>query len=439
MAALSAGYYFGGVLADRKPEGILALNAILFANGYLIFIALFYKAILDNLIVSDIIWGSILASSFLFGPPMVLLGMMSPFLIRLLAQENTVGSIAGKIFAISTGGSILGTFLTSFVLIPELGSFKTLVALILALAILYISGSLNRGWNLATGGGFIVLALLLPGNKIGAEIAYQTESAYNLIQVKKEKNFYTLALNGGKRAHSSYNKGFVSTGSYFDFMLIGPTLTQSKNLLILGAGAGTSIRQFLKNFPNLQVDAVEIDRKIIAVGEKFFDWPHSPNLKIFVEDARPFLNKASKFYDLIEIDTFAGGPFIPFYLSTKEFFVKVKEKLSPNGWMMMNVITGKKSPLFSDSLGKTVQTVFPNLYILDLGGNLLFFAPKRHIELAELKLILENVAFSHLKNLAGLALERIYKSSPKKNALVFTDDKAPTEKLIYDLVKTGYR
>ena len=439
MATLSLGYFFGGNLADLKPKGTLALDFILLATGYLIFIALSYKIILEMLTGWGIVFGSIMGSIILFGPPMILLGMIPPFLIRLMANEKTIGSISGKIFAVSTWGSLLGTFLTSFILIPEYGSFKTLVGLILILSVLYFTGNFSKWWRAITGVGIIIFTLFLPGEQTDGKIVYQTESAYNLIQVKKIKNLHTLILNGGIRAHSIYRKGLTSTGSYYDFMLLGPFLTQSKNLLILGMGAGTSLRQFQINFPNLHIDAVEIDPKIVAVGKQFFDWSENSNLNIFIEDARPFLDQTTKQYDLIEVDIFKGGPFIPFYLSTQEFFSQIKKKLAPKGWMMMNVITGKENRLFSDSLGKTVNSVFSKLYILDLGGNLLFLAPKYSIHLDELRTILKTVSNSPLKILSDHALEHIHEFKTKANSIIFIDDKAPTEKLIYDLVKNEYR
>tara|TARA_B100000686_G_scaffold346864_1_gene434370 strand:+ start:1045 stop:2526 length:1482 start_codon:yes stop_codon:yes gene_type:complete len=435
MAALSVGYYCGGVLVDRKPESTLLMDIILIATIYLALIALFYRNVLEVLSSCGIVWGSILGSIILFGPPMALLGTVSPFLIRLLAHEETVGAVTGKIFAVSTWGSLLGTFLTSFVLIPEFGSFKTLLGLTLVLSTLYLFGSLNKNWRILFGIGTLTFVFYLPGETLESGIVYQTESAYNLVKVRKNEDIYTLNLNGGPWTHSRYNKGMVSTGSYYDFMLIGPLLTKSKDLLILGAGAGTSIRQFLINFPEIHVDAVEIDPKVIAVGKHFFDWPQSQNLKIFIEDARPFLSHTQKLYNLIEVDVFNGGPFIPFYLSTKEFFGQIRQKLAPNGWLMMNVITEKNNRLFSDSMGSTILTVFPNLYILDLGNNMLLFAPTKATNYTVLKTILKNVPPSPLKVLSNYTLENIYEYHPTKKALVFTDDKAPTEKLIYDLLK----
>ena len=103
-------------------------------------------------------------------------------------------------------------------------------------------------------------------------------------------------------------------------MLLGMILTDFKDVLVLGAGAGISIRQFLFFSPDVKVDAVEIDPKVVDTARKFFDWKGSPRVNIFIEDARPFLSRTDKKYDLIEMDAFAGGPFVPFYLTTKEYF-----------------------------------------------------------------------------------------------------------------------
>ena len=438
MATLSAGYYFGGTLADRKPEAGLVYDLILYAALYLIPVLIFYKKLLGELTGIGIIWGSILGTGLLFGPAMILLGMVSPFLIRLLAREDTVGVTTGKVFAISTWGSLLGTFLTSFVLIPELGSLKTLVGLIVALLVLYISGSVSMRKKIV-GIGLIILALGMPDKKVRPNVVYETESAYNLIQVKKVQGQLELHLNDGYLYHSLYREGYISTGSYYDFMLLGTLLTNSRDILILGAGAGTSARQLLFIAPKSQIDAVEIDPKVIEIGHRYFGLPRKDNLKIFIEDARPYLTQTDKTYDLVEVDTFSGGPFIPFYLSTREFFSLVRRRLKPGGWMMMNVFAPGGNEKLSHNLGATVKAVFPSLFILELEDNLLFFAPRGAESLDEFKNKLKNQPVSNLTVLTKFALKHASEFKPRKDALILTDDRAPTEKLVYDMIEDEFR
>ncbi len=438
MAALSGGYYLGGVLADRKPEGRLAYQLILYAAIYLLGILLFYKSILSILASGGIIWGSLAASVFLFGPPMLLLGMLSPFLIKIIAKKDAVGLASGKVFAISTWGSLAGVFFTSFYLIPEWGSFRTLTFIVILLAILYISGNCNS-W-LKTGGGAAIIAftIIFPNTTVSSDVVYQTESAYNLIQIKKSFDGYSLHLNDGRWTHSSYQKGFISTGNYYDFMLLGTLLTPFNDVLILGTGAGTSIRQFLFFKPEVRIDAVELDPKVVEAGKNFFDLPDHPNLKIYVEDARPFLSRIKREYDVIEMDVFAGGPFVPFYLSTQEYFKLINAKLKPEGLLLMNALRIGQNDVFANRLGQTILKEFPSLFKINLHDNVLLLATKKETSLEKIKEILTNQDNAKIKPIVEYALKNIQKFSNDEKSAIFTDDQAPTERLVYEMVKDSY-
>lgn len=439
MAALSLGYYFGGRLADKRPEPGWVFNLVLVSAISLALVLYSYKTILSILANTGIVFGSIMGTLFLFGFPMVFLGMVSPFLIRLLAHEETIGMTAGNIFAVSTWGSLLGTFVTSFVLIPQYGSRSTLLLLILLLASLYIAGTFQQRKKLLIGLMLILFAMFAPGYESESSIVFETESAYNLIQVKKEEEHYALHLNDRRWTHSKYNKGFMSTGGYYDFMLLGGILTPCRDVLILGAGAGTSIRQFAHFFPHSNLDAVEIDPKIVQVGRKYFDWPDLSRVRIFVEDARPFLKHQSRLYDVIELDAFSGGPFLPFYLATQEFFKLVSNRLSPGGVFIMNVFTSGGDRNFSDVLGKTVRQVFPSLFALPLKDNILFIASQEVLSLRQLKNKLEPHSKSSLSIIVQFTLENIELFRVGESLDIFTDDKSPTEKMIYDMIKEKYQ
>ncbi|GEM_PF-1106913 len=438
MAALSGGYYLGGILADKRPEGRLAYQLILYATLYLLGILIFYKSILSILASGGIIWGSLAASVFLFGPPMLLLGMLSPFLIKIIAQKDAVGMASGKVFAISTWGSLAGVFFTSFYLIPEWGSFRTLTFIIVLLAILYVSGNCSSWLKTSGGAAVIALTLIFPNNQAASGVVYQTESAYNLIQIKKNSEGYSLHLNDGRWTHSSYKKGFVSTGNYYDFMLLGTLLTPFKDVLILGTGAGTSIRQFLFFEPDVQIDAVELDPKVVDAGKRFFELPENPNLKIFVEDARPFLTRIDKKYDVIEMDIFSGGPFVPFYLSTKEYFELISEKLKPRGLLMMNSLRIGNNDNFANRLAQTILGEFPSLYKLNLNNNVLILATKEKTTISAVKKILSEHSESKFKPIVEYALKNIQEFTGDVKNGIFTDDKAPTERLVYEMVKDSY-
>jgi spermidine synthase len=438
MAALSGGYYLGGILADKKPEGRLAYQLILYATIYLVGILIFYKSILGALTSGGIIWGSLAASVFLFGPPMLLLGMLSPFIIKIIAQKDAVGMASGKVFAISTWGSLAGVFFTSFYLIPEWGSFRTLTFIIILLAILYVSGNCSNWLKIGIGAALIAFTTIFPNKPASSGVVYQTESAYNLIQIKKNSEGYSLHLNDGRWSHSRYKKGFISTGNYYDFMLLGTLLTPFKDVLILGTGAGTSIRQFLFFEPDVHIDAVELDPKVVEAGKNFFNLPDHPNLKIYVEDARPFLTRIEKEYDVIEMDIFAGGPFVPFYLSTQEYFKLISTKLKPQGLLLMNALRIGQNDIFADRLGQTILKEFPSLFKLILNANVLLIATKKETSLEELKEILKNQNTTKIKPIVEYTLQNLQNFPKDIKSDIFTDDQAPAERLVYEMVKDSY-
>ena len=439
MTALSFGYYLGGMLADKKPRKTLLFDLILYSVIFLIPILFFYKKILSYLSSYGIMLGSILSTTIIFGLPMLLLSMVSPFVIKLLAKEDTVGITAGKIYAISTAGSIVGTFLTSFVLIPYLGSFSSLALMIIILTLLYILGYRGKILRTFLGSTLIILVLLIPKAESEEHIIDEEESAYNLIRVGKKGDVYTLYLNDERWAQSKYIKGFISTGGFTDFMLVGKTLTDLDRMLILGAAGGTSIKQFLFFSSEVKIDAVEIDPKVIDVGRKYFELVDNERLKIYFEDARPFLSHIQREYDIIEIDMFSGGPFVPFYLTTQEFFSMVFEKLNPKGIMLMNVLSVNEDRTLGIHIGNTIKTIFPSLFTVDLKGNTLLIAFKEKVSLKQVELKLKNNTDERINILTTHALKNIKEFQLQNGYAVFTDNKAPIEKITYEMVKNRYR
>ena len=438
MTTLSLGYYLGGMLADKTPRPALIFDMILCSAIFLIPILFFYKKILTYLLSYGIILGSLLSTVTIFAFPMLLLSMVSPFAIKLLAKEDTVGITAGKIYAISTAGSVVGTFLTSFVLIPYLGSFSSLTIMIIILTLLYILGNKQKIRRTLLGVILIILVLLIPESESGEHIIDETESAYNIIRVGKKGDVYTLYLNDERWVQSTYRKGFISTGGYMDFMLLGKPLTDINNLLILGAGGGTSIKQFLFFSPEAQIDAVEIDPKVIEAARKYFGLADNPRLKIHFDDARPFLNRTQKKYDVIEIDMFSGGPFVPFYLTTQEFFQMVFKKLNSKGLMLTNVLNDGRDGTLVFHIGNTAKTIFSSVFTIDLKKNVLLIAFEEKISLKQVKLKLKNNSDQRINKLTEYALENIKEFQIQNGYAVFTDDKAPIEKITYEMVKDMY-
>lgn len=439
MIALATGYYVGGWLADKKKDRSLVFDFFLYSSLYLIGILFLYKKLLPAFMSSGIIWGSILSSTVLLGPPMLLLAMVSPVVIKLLAKEDTVGITAGKISAISTLGSIFGTFITAFALIPSQGTFSTLTFVTISLLAMYILGAFSSSnkpiLRVVIGALLIGMVLLIPKETNAGNIVFRTESPYNIIMVGKKDNETHLYLNDLHWIQSRSYEGYLSTGGYIDFLLVGKRLVDLKDMLILGGGGGSSIRQFLHFAPQVNINAVEIDPKVVQVGKDYFHLPDDPRLKIYIEDGRTFLNRQQKKYDFIEVDIFAGGGNVPFYLATREYFQLIINRLNPSGIMALNIITNSGKKTLAYHVGNTIASVFPSLYSLDLGNNMVFIATKDKSSLEALLSKLNEDQGDPLSEIMQYAAGIMEEYKPQNGFAVFTDDLSSIERVTFNMLK----
>ncbi len=438
LLALSAGYYFGGHLADRRPDRTILYKLIFFADIHIILISFFYNNIIESCSKFGVIYGSIISTFILFAPAMILLGTIPPFIIRLMTKDRTaVGSIAGDITAIGTIGSIVGTFGATFVLIPKLGSHWTMYLCSIVLLIIAVYGLGVRRKRYALLILMVFVFNLLP-NTTESGIIYKKESPYNLVQVKKMENGnLTLMLNSNKWFHSVFNPDSELVSGYYDYLNVAPALTDAEDILILGMGGGTSALQFLKYF-NADVDAVEIDPLVVEVGKEFFGLKESARLHIYAEDARPFLHNSDKSYDVIELDVFHGGVYAPFYVLTEEFFRSVHDHLKPEGVMVINVLSpynnGNRT-LLVDTVGKTMSSVFPSIYKIEMSMNHLLYATKEDTSLYDIKNRLSSYKGApEMEEIMKSASRRILALGIKGDAAVLTDDKAPVADITYRMM-----
>ncbi len=438
LVALSLGYYLGGKLADKKPVKKLLYTLVLLADIYVIIISFCYPYLVRTLSSFGVIYGSMTSAVVLFAPSMILLGMIPPFIIRLMTKDaSIVGSIAGDITAIGTVGSIIGTFGATFFLIPRFGSHWTLYACSLVLLLLAVSGLAVERKKYAA-----LLCLIFVFNIFPREsdpnIIYQKESPYNLVKVTKEPDgkLY-LKLNTDMLFHSVYSPGSELVSGYYDYMNIAPVISDAKEILVLGMGAGTSVRQFLHYF-DAHIDAVEIDPVVIDMGSRYFGVRESSRLQVYAEDARPFLQNLDRMYDVIELDVYHGGVYAPFYVLTKEFFQSVYDHLTPKGIMVINVLSlyqQKNGLLLVNAVGKTMGAVFPSVYKIEMFLNHLLFASKSQTDLQTIRALLRsyngNPELNNVLIEASGALSPLYVS---KDAIALTDDKAPVDEITYRMV-----
>jgi spermidine synthase len=434
LAALSIGYLVGGAVADRWPEERAMYAAILAASVYLAVMLLVYRSLLETLQTWGLVAGTLAAAFIIFVPPMLALSVVSPYLVRLAAVHDRIGTVAGRIFALSTLGSIAGSFLATFVLVPQLGSHATLLGCVVVLLALGVGG---LWWTTGRKAPALFAALLLvPSHApVDTTVLLRTESAYNTIEIRESGGLRTMSLNRS-RWRQSYRaqpeRGLLET--YREYFLLAPVLSEVRDVLILGASAGASLIELQHYFP-VSVDAVDIDPEVLRLAQEHFGVRADADTRLVAADARPFLATASRRWDFVEIDLFQGGPDMPFYVATQEFFALVRARLTPHGLAMMNVL-GSLTP-GSDELvravGRTMATVFPSVYAMAFGNNTLLLATAGPTELATLRTRLDAVSVPDLRPLARSMRDSL-QAFPGDGLPPLTDDHAPVERMTHRLV-----
>jgi predicted membrane-bound spermidine synthase len=393
LAALCAGYFIGGALADRHPSPVLLAATLAIGSAYLVLLPAFADQALEFFVwsIDDIAMGGLAAAFAIMFFPVTLLGMFSPFAIRLLlhSQLNS-GTISGMVYGISTGGSIVGTLGTTFFLIPAIGSRAITYAMgvlgILAAGLLLASARGRRGTRAgALALVYVAGALLFPAVSRAQEEPFDagiraemlkkkngmishTETVYNDIFVVKKDNLLKMGFQfkGWYTRQSEANLAdpddlpllYTST---FSIAAIYPP--EIKRVLVLGLGGG-SIPIYLHRFiPEATIDVVEIDPGIIATAKKFFGVRETSRLHLIESDGRVFLNRHREPYDIIMVDVFTGS-YIPFHMMTKEFYQLVRSRLTPHGVAAMNVWPAEK--LFVSNV-RTLKLAFETLDFFNSG------------------------------------------------------------------------
>ncbi|MBA2461833.1 MAG: fused MFS/spermidine synthase [Actinobacteria bacterium] len=345
LAALALGYVLGGRLADRRPErrplGLIVLAAALWVAMTPFVARPFLDASVSNL--DDASAGAVIGSFFavllLFAPAVVLLGMVSPFAIRLaISDVATAGAVAGRFYALSTAGSLVGTFVPALVLIPLVGTQRTLLGTAVLLA---LSASLLLGRKLVVLAAALAALVAVPPGAVKAEpgLLHEEDSLYQFIQVvERADGRRVLRLNEGVAVHSVWRRDTVLTGGVWDaFLALPPLLGRPlESVAILGNAGGTTARALGVFYPSAEIDGVELDPAVSRVGRRWFGLGDNPRLTVHDADARPFLRRTNRRYDLIVADAYRQ-PYVPFYLATREFFRLARERLTPGGILALNV------------------------------------------------------------------------------------------------------
>ncbi len=443
LAALALGYFIGGKLADRN-NGATAqkiLYPVILVTGALITVIPFvgkpiflfaYNAISTQRL--SIFLGSLVATLILFLIPLLLLGMVSPLAARLSFKKmDTAGSTVGSLYAFSTLGSIIGTFLPVLATIPFLGSRETFF---LFGGILMLLGIFGIRKAILLGLLILPIALFLIPSSIHAhpDLLYEGESVYNYIRVfEDDSGARALLTNEGVGVQSLYHPRKTLTGYYWDAAAFLPAITsQGKKFLILGTAGASSARILNHFYPNLELTGVEIDPLMIQTGKRFFNSDEIP-MQIYENDGRMFLSNTKEKYDFIMVDVYRDELYIPFHLATKEFFELVKSRLEPNGSMMMNIAAVSSDSELLTLIKNTVTDVFPFTYELreENSYNSLIFA---FMEKPDLSAVSLDQFSLELQSLISKILRGITLIAHNPSGEIATDNRSPIEFLTEKMV-----
>ncbi len=454
---LAVGYALGGRWADRAPYPA-TLYTILTAAGLTIaVIPVLARPLLRLAAQGMYAWslpqiaGPFIFVLVLFVAPVTLLACVSPFVIRLTVTEvSASGNTAGRIYAVSTLGSFIGTFLPNLVLIPTLGTYRTFILLAMIAVVTGLCGlwhfNRRRFWMLAwTLLLLVALFVLKPGTiKPAAGLIHEEESVYNYIQVVQNTDGSRyLLLNEGQGIHSIYLPGdAILTGGPWDYYLTAPYFNAAPhppnsvdNLLLIGLAAGTTARQYTAIYGALPIDGVEIDPAIIRVGRDYFAMTQ-PNLTAYATDGRAFLAQTTRRYDVVAVDAYRL-PYIPWHLTTVEFFTEVRARLTEKGVVAINVGhtpgAGDGDWRLVEALVATMWQVYPSVHVIEVPNsfNAIVVATAQPTTATNLADNLPLLADARLRTVAERALANLRSVAP--GGIVFTDDRAPVEQLTHDL------
>lgn len=468
LACLSIGYWLGGRIADRRPEAAL-LYAIALAAALLVaLIPVVSRPILQRAALSSLnlenfsvglLVGSAVAILLLFSLPTLLLGIVSPFAIRLAVSDvNSSGQVAGRLYALSTLGSLLGTFVPVLVLIPAIGTRLTFELLAVTLALVALIGLLlERGRSAAPAALAVPLLLGLTwvsaqgAVKPEAGLLHEGESLYNYYQVVQRGPETWLKLNEGIGLHSVYHPQSALSDGIWDYFLVAPLFGKGKegngerdveSMYLVGLAGGTVAQLYSDVYGPIPIDGAELDPEIIAAARTYFHLDDYPNVNAVAADGRSWLTAqpSNRRYSVIAIDAYRP-PYIPFQLATVEFFELVRDHLAAGGVVAVNAARSQDDYSLVNALAATMAQVFPSVYVVDEStegwslGNSLVVAT---IQPTTLDDFLANAAALDPASqplLSEMASRAIATARPANaSGAILTDDKAPIEQIIHGIV-----
>lgn len=379
LASMSIGYWIGGKKADKDADIDKLSNILLLAAIFTGAIPLLETAIVKLFagIIPNLIIAAILCAIIVFSIPSFILAMISPFAVKIKSKEdNEIGSLSGRISSLSTIGSILGTFLMGFVLIPNIGvtNINIGVTIILVLMSFIAREKIDKKF-IYTSILYIciILILVILGKWIfklsNPDIVLDTDSQYSRIWVKQiqtqKANYKTLQVDTGLESYINQETGEMGARYLRYYDLFEYFDKDAKNTLLIGGAAYTYPIHYLQKYQDKKIDVVEIDDKMTQIAvEQFGLNINDSRLHVFNQDGRSYLNYSKNKYDTILIDAFKGLN-APFELTTYEALVHAKNMLNENGLVLTNIIAsieGEESD-FIEYEYATYRAVFDDVKI----------------------------------------------------------------------------
>lgn len=472
---LSVGYVIGGRLADRYPDANI-LYAITAAAALLVgFVPVLTRPILATSLEAfssfnaGAFAASLIGCILLLSIPVTMLGCVSPFAIRLSMRTLAgAGNTAGGLYALGTFGSIAGTFIPTFFLIPRIGSFRTFYLFSIVLLAVSLLGFLSIPAAARRRGLLIASAVMLAISVLLAAFApsgfvrpvegdrteiYQGESAYNFIQVVRNNatGAHELILNEGHAIHSLYypqspDAAQPLTRGPWDYFTVAPYVVPGarganvRDVAVLGLAAGTVVKRMTEAYgPQVHFDGVEIDPEIVRVGQQYFNM-NDPNLNVVVEDARYFLKATENRYDIVAVDAYKQ-PYIPFHLVTREFFAEARAHLKPGGVFVVNAGRTATDYRLVEVISQTMRDVFPKVFTVDTAGynNTIVIGtldPNASLDAFAANIAAERVArpTSSAVALGDASMTTGNMADIAPGPMIYTDDLAPVEDLIDSII-----
>lgn len=378
LSGLSLGYFLGGKIADSHPSFDKICGIVFSVGLFIIGMPFFASSVIDfSLGVLPISqYTPLLATFLLLMLPSALLGFVSPYAVKLGTNTlQKVGNISGNLYSIATIGSIFGTFLTVFVLIPNLTVTQIIFGLGTALLLSSVVGLRLTPRIIVV---VIILLLIVPWSSFSintishnGRLVYEMETMFSHLDVTEFGDNRSLYLDGLWHSSMNLKDPLDLVIDYTEFFHLGMLFNpDAKNVLFVGGGGFTGPKNFLHVYPDVKIDVIEIDPDVVDIAKKYFGLQENSRLQVFTDDARKHLSLYDKKYDLVILDAYAAT-YVPYHLMTDEFFELLEKRMTSDGVIVSNLIgsiEGNNSPLVR-SIYKTMDETFPVSYVFPTESN----------------------------------------------------------------------